>query len=290
RKSQIEDSFRQGKIQFIPDNIFFYDAKQFYLNDDRIDPDYDKSDIESETQILINKIHSLIERREKKLRTEVNQLEQLFLQIQNGNILKPEDKKLLNDLKKNIEKHKVIEVTKYELTSKFLQYLRNYHVMVLRAINNRHGKYDVRDIDIYFHCKNLAEDLVKNNLQEPKGKISRAILFVQKYASDESGLTSILEIIQKKLDTCYEDIAINLGKKISNKLENEILHPQDKSNTFWLEIKDRWGKGSGYRDDVLGMYEHEMKDIDNFFRYEIENLWQQWLSNKILSFFGDEDF
>ncbi len=290
RKSQIEDSFRQQKIQFIPDNIFFYDAKQFYLNDGRVDPDYDKSDIESEKQILINKIYSLIERRENKLHAEVSQLEQLFLQIQNGNILEPEDKKLLNNLKKNIQELEIIEYHKYELTSEYILFLRSYHVTVFRAINNRHGKYDVRDIDIYFECKNVAEDLVRKNLQELKNQILGAINLTKKDASDKSGLASILEFIKKEVDACYEEIVISLGSQISDKLENEILKPQDESNIFWSEVKGRWGQGLGYRDDVLCMYDNEMKDIDYFFRHEIQNLWQQKLRNEILSFFDDEYF
>lgn len=289
RKSDIETKFRQQKIQFIADNIFFYDAKQFYLSDGRIDSDYETSDIDLEKKRLISEINNLIERRENKLRAEVSKFKEVFLQIQNGNILKPEDKKLLNDLKKKIQEQEIIKSPEYKLTSKFIQSLNNYHVMVFRAINNRYGKYNLRSIDIYFECKNIAEDLVKTNLKEPKDKISGAIELAQKHASDKSKLAYNLDIIQGKVDTCYEEIIINLGSQISHKLEKKILQPQDESNTFWSKVKGRWGQGSGYRDDVLGMYKNEMKDIDNFFKNEIQNLWQQQLRNEILSFFVDEN-
>lgn len=289
RKSDIETKFRQQKIEFISENIFFYNAKQFYLPDGRIDQDYEISDIDLEKQNLTNEINNLIEKREKKLLAEVTKLKQIFLQIQNGNILKTEDKKLLDDLKKKIQEQEIIKYPKYKLTSKYIQSLLKYHVMVFRAINNRYGKYNFKNIDIYFDCKNVAEDLVKNNLKEPKDKISGAIALAKKHASD-TGLASILEIIQKQVDTCYEEIVISLGSHISDKLENEIFKPQDESNTFWSKVKGRWGGGSGYRNDVLRMYENQMKDIDNIFRDEIQNLWQQRLRNEILSFFGDEDF
>ncbi|MEA5599453.1 hypothetical protein [Rivularia sp. UHCC 0363] len=290
RKSDIETKFRQQKIQFIPDNILFYDAKQFYLSDDIIDPNYETSDINLEKERLNNEINNLIERREKKLRAEVRKLKTIFLQIQNGNVLKSEDETLLLNLKKKIEEQNIIKYPSCNLTLRYIQSLKKHHVMVFRAINNRRGIYNLRDINIYFDCKNVAEDLVKVNLRKPKDEISGAIGLAKKEAIDKSILIPILEVIQNKVDTCYEEIVISLGNQISNKLKKEILKPQNESNPFWLEVKGRWGGGSGYRDDVLCMYENEMKGIDNFFRDEIQDLWQQQLRNNILSFFDEEDF
>ncbi len=298
RRSDIETRFEQQKIKFIPENIFFYDAKQFYLTDGRIDPDYEISDIETEKQTLISKINKLIVSRENRLRFEVKTLEQMFLKIQNGNILKPDDQKLLLNLKKNIQKQENIKNLIYNLTFRYTQFLKTYHVMVFRAINNRHGIYDFRDINIYFICKNITEDLVKDNLQEPKNKIWGNIDLAKKDAIDKSSLAPILETLQKKVDTCYKEIVIHLGNQISNKLQKEILKPQDEFNTFWSKVKGRWGGGSGYRDDVLNMYANKMQDIenerqediDNFFKDEIQNLWKQQLRDEILSFFGNEDF
>ena len=41
-------------------------------------------------------------------------------------------------------------------------------------------------------------------------------------------------------------------------LSKTVFFPQNSTNQFWTEVQGRYGKGSGYRDDVLDMYADQL--------------------------------
>ena len=57
-----------------------------------------------------------------------------------------------------------------------------------------------------------------------------------------------------------------------NKLNEETFSREN--DAFWDEVKSRWGKGCGYRKDVVNLYEKNIQDkgLSNEINEEIEEM------------------
>lgn len=289
RRSDIEASLQGQKIKFINGNILFYDPLFCYLPDGRLDPDMTQEDIDVERQALFTQIEEIILGRKNQLLLEASRLASVFHQVLRGDDLDEESERLIADLKKTIMHCGRLTQTNRSVLSRLIKLLRSYHVMIFRAINNRFGTYDMRDIDIYFESKGIAESLCRENLDTLKASIDGAFFLVKKHAAEMSGLQPIMDILQEQVNQYYEIITITIGDNISHDLKDQRLAPQNYTNEFWESAQLRWGKGPGYRDDVLDMYRENIDDLDTFFEKEIKRLWEEEFMQKILEFFGDGD-
>lgn len=289
RKSDVEATLQGQKIKFIGTNILFHDPLFCYLSDGRIDPDFTPEDIDSERQAFFSQIEGIILARRQRLLEESSNLKSVFFKVISSDELDEESERIIADLKKTIGQCGQLSQINRSALSRFVKLLRSYHVMIFRAINNRFGTYDMRDIDIYFESKGIAETLCRENLGSLKSKIDGAILYVKKHASEMSGLQPIMDILQEQVNQYYEEITISLGNSVSRDLKVHKLAPQEYSNPFWEASQSRWGQGPGYRDDVLDMYLENTDGIDAFFEQEIKQLWEEDFMQKILAFFGDSD-
>ncbi|MDF5710881.1 MAG: hypothetical protein PUP90_25205 [Nostoc sp. S4] len=67
----------------------------------------------------------------------------------------------------------------------------------------------------------------------------------------------------------------------------DSLAPQSYSNEFWEYAQNRWGKGFGYRNDVLRQYGNQIDGVDDWLSERVQELWQQNFMDKILEIFGE---
>jgi len=285
RKSQIDDAFARESIKFLSDNIFFYDALHFYDEEHILKPQYEKDDVLDERMEILDAIDNLISRRENALLQEVKDYEDIFDVIKKGGGLNLQEEKMINDLKKTIESHGNTDfLSNFE--SRYKNHLKSYHVMVFRAINNRFGTYDLRDIDIYFDGSTVAEALLRDRLLESKAEIIGAVEFVEEYASDKSGLKPVMQILREQIDEYFEKSIIEIGQEICAYIRDSLA-PQNYSNEFWGYAQSRWGQGRGYRDDVLGQYGDQIHGLDGWLVERVQEVWKQNFMDRILEFFGN---
>jgi len=160
--------------------------------------------------------------------------------------------------------------------------------MVFRATNNRCGIYEQRGVNIFFDAKSLTEDIVRKCLSEPKSEIVGAIKNTQEAAFEHSGLKPVLQVLRDQIDQLYEEAVIHLGENIRNYLEKDQLAPLDRSNDFWVSVHERWGKGKGYRNDVLDMYKSKISDVNSFLSQNAQELWQNFMQ-EVLEFFAEDE-
>jgi GTPase SAR1 family protein len=283
RKRDIMASFQKRNIRFIPDNIIFYDARRCYLHDGRIDFDY-KDEVGIDKEIFINQINSIIDNLRETLIKEVQDLNIFFQNIKKGNQLETEDERLLENLKKKIEDECSLNDINYNFTERYILKLKSEHISVFRAINRRFGTYDYRSKDIYFDGKNIVKDVVRESLKNPKSKILGAIDLAEKEAHDQATLEPIMKILKRQVNDNYEAIVGQISEDIRTILKDEKLYPQKLYNEFWQDIENRWGKGHGYRDYVLNMYEEKIKDIDELLKQKIKELWESNINEIIGNF------
>ena len=162
------------------------------------------------------------------------------------------------------------------------------HHCVLRATNNRYGQYQLRDIDIYFNGRYLAESLIRQSTEKYKLEILTVISCVEAEISCDSTLVTMMQRLRSQIDENYEHLAIDLGVEIESILSDRLLAPKDYDGSmFWQQTIDRWGQGSGYKVDVLSLYSQQVGEIDGIFIYLIQTAWSERIIQPILTFLGD---
>jgi hypothetical protein len=285
RKNQVDDAFAREDIKFIPQNVFFYDALQFYDEDHILKPYYEKSDISDARVEILDAIDGLVSRRESLLFQEAKNYESILDVIKSGGGLSAQEEKMIGDLKKTIESHRQSGFLS-NFQSKYISHLKSYHVMVFRAINNRFGTYDMRDIDIYFDGSSVAEELLRAKLLESKAEIVGAVEFVEEHASESSGLKPVMQVLKGQIDDCFEKSVIDVGNESCEQI-GASLGPESCSNEFWAYAQDRWGKGPGYRDDVLSKYRSQICGLDSWLMDRVQEVWERQFMDEILEFFGE---
>lgn len=285
RKNQIDDAFARENIKFSSENIFFYDALQFYDEDHILKPHYEKNDVFDARTEVLDAINNLISRREEALLQEVEGYEDSFHVIKNGGGLSPQEEKMINDLKKTIESHGSTGFLS-NLEDRYKNHLKSYHVMVFRAINNRFSTYDLRDIDIYFDGSTVTEVLLRDRLLESKAEIIGAIELVEEHASEKSGLKPVMQILREQIDESFEKTVIEIGQETCDCIRDSLA-PQTYSNPFWDYAQNRWGQGCGYRDDVLGQYSSQIIGLNDWLVKRVQEVWKHNFMDRILGFFGE---
>jgi hypothetical protein len=284
RKANIDNVFTSEQIKFSIENILFYDALQGYLTDGSRD---ESVDIDLERDRLFDEIDAIIERREQHLAQEINILAAQIEQIQTGKKLTNIEDAILTVAKQKIYKSSHLDLAQHNFSKEYIEMLPAHHC-TLRATNNRYGQYELRDIDIYFNGRYLAEHLIRQNTQKSKAEIFKTIDFMTNEISHGSTLSPLIQRLSDRINENYEAVAIDLSIEIETILSDRLLAPQDyHDSTFWQQAIDRWGQGSGYKVDVLSLYDRQVSIIDAIFVDLIETAWRDRIVQPILTFLGD---
>lgn len=287
RKANIDNVFANENINFPFNNILFYDALQGYLGDGSLDRSDESVDIDFDRQRVFAEIDRVIVDREQQLETEIQLLAQQIGQIKSGGGFAPNEDDIVIVAKQKISEFSSLNLGSNSFSTDYIEMLPTHHC-VLRATNNRYGQYELRDIDIYFNGRYLAENLIRQSTQKFKTEILKIVDFVEAEISHGSTLSPVMQRLRSQIDENYEDLAIKLGVEIETILSDRLLAPQDyDESTFWQQAIDRWGQGSGYKVDVLDLYSQQVGGIDLMFANLIQSAWLDRIIQPILTFLGD---
>lgn len=287
RKANIDNVFANENINFPFNNILFYDALQGYLGDGSLDRSDESVDIDLDRQRVFAEIDRVIIDREQQLEKEIQILAQQVDQIKSGDHFAPNEDDIIIVTKQKISEFSSLNLGNNNFSTDYVDMLPTHHC-VLRATNNRYGQYELRDIDIYFNGRYLAENLIRKSTQNFKAEILKIVDFVEAEISYGSTLSPVMQRLRSQIDENYEDLAINLGVEIETILSERLLAPQDyDESTFWQQAIDRWGQGSGYKVDVLALYIQQVGGIDLMFANLIQSAWRDRIIQPILTFLGD---
>jgi hypothetical protein len=289
RKANIENVFSGEAVNLSTNNIIFYDALSSYLDDCTLNPYCDLSDIKAEKEYILTKIEEIIVDREQKLQQEIVVLSEQVANIAAAIHLTPIEDSIIVSIKQKIHNLSELNIDDCNFADSYIKMLPD-HASVLRATNNRYGQYDLRDIDIYFNGRSLTEGLVRWHTRQFKAEILQEVEYVGSEIEIDSSLHPILNRLRHQIDENYEVLVINLGEKIETLLANQILAPQDyNGSVFWQKVIGRWGQGSGYKSDVLSVYNQQVASIDTNFASEIKTAWREQIIQPILIFLGEKN-
>jgi hypothetical protein len=285
RTHQISNSFLGDSIKFLEQNIFFFDALQFYDEERALKSHYDAEDVKNARTLLLDDIDQVIQQREQTLLQEVQNYEAIFEQIRAGGILSRADNDLVTNLKKKIERHQTLS-PRCNFEDHYIAHLRSYHASTFRAVNGRCGIYETRGIDIYFDAKAITKRLLRERLASEKDNIAGAISLVEQQASQASGLKPVMQVLREQVDKFFEALVARVAREMAEIVE-DCLAPQSDSNKFWQHVQERWGKGSGYKEDVLGHYKTQLKDCGDLLAECMQTAWTEDFMQELLAFFDE---
>ncbi len=312
RRSDIE-SVLTNRVNFDSKNsvsLVFYDAKRYYSDDNLnigkyVDmnsmPDHSEiveakqqlqQDIEEDRKRVFYEIEQVIKRRKDNLWDEVRQLQADFHKIKTTGGLSKEDQVPILMAKGEISNLSTCEfsVATNFASDHFLAWLEGLHPMTLRAVNNRFGEYEDREINIFAKVGEQATTLAEKTLRPDKDKILGHFRNIQKYTSFGADIEPIINQFVRDIDYSFNQLVNKIGNEVKDHLKQE-LEPLTLDNSFWCDVQSRFGRGSGFREAVIGMYANKVEDVVNSsLRKTTEELWKKEFIRTILDFFGNEEY
>jgi hypothetical protein len=152
-------------------------------------------------------------------------------------------------------------------------------ISTLLVILDRHS----HDLSIDIIASGLPTLRIHSDLFEPQRghRIETEII-------QGSSLSPLIERLRDRINQNHEALEIDLAVEIETILSDRILAPQDYDDSiFCQQAIDRWGQGSGYKVDVLSLYDRQVATIDTIFVDLIGSAWRDRIIQPILTFLGD---
>lgn len=292
RRSQIESKLASERINLAPAHVIFYDALQSYIkdgNDHRRDPNYEDEEIEEQRADIFEHFNQIITTRNENLWREVNTIAQRFQQIHTGHSLSDADEGLIRAVKDDLKLYRVLmgmlPADTLNFTKTYLNSWMPKHAGTLRAINRRYGIYD--DKNIYISAGSTAEMLARKHTEQLKQAIQQLISRPMEEAEAKDDLQPLVESFLKQVDTDYESFLTAVAQRLQEHMTNTVFAPRSHQNEFWRQVSDRFGKGKGYKNDVIVMYEDHLADkqVPEYFQKHMAQQWESFV-DRIINFFG----
>ncbi|MDF5709544.1 MAG: hypothetical protein PUP90_18260 [Nostoc sp. S4] len=98
RKEEVQATFRNLNLDFFLENILFYDAFRYYGDDI-----YTKEDVQADKNEFLEAIADVVERRRNILLDEINNIQENFTRIKNGDALTVSEIEAIVEVKREEE-------------------------------------------------------------------------------------------------------------------------------------------------------------------------------------------
>ena len=269
KKSQVVQSFQENEVYIKKNNMIYCNPKRF-LNEEgriRVDMDeiedygspaeviaYKKGLRENDRKKLTEDIADLIKQYDQSLITEINTLYSKYEEI------KEEIEKSctinVDNICDNIKKYPLEFDLSKVATEIYSDYIDSKYPSTLRAINNRYGIYNYNDI--FCEGSNFLEDVLKKELKDIKDKAIGDLSEIEKSKNLNNNQKNIVEFLIKDVNKYFFRQIEVINEHFYKRLKEEIYSKQDMS--FWDKVKARWGKGSGYRNEINKYYRGNIVD------------------------------
>lgn len=268
KRNQVKQIFKDNEVYIKNENIIYCNPKRHLDEEGKIkisideleEYDYDKEAIievkkeerDIERSVFIDNVISFVYDYDKKLNFELEDTLSKY-----------------NDIKCEIEKKSTLDVEpiidyieseelNINLEEKvgeiYDEYIGNKFPSTLMAINKRFGIYN--NNDIYCEGANSIEELVRPKLKKFKDEIIAKLNLESEYKPLNNNQQKAKEFLIKDINKYFFKYIEEINTFFYNELKEDIFAQTNEE--FWDKVKSRWGKGSGYRRDVLNMYKDNL--------------------------------
>lgn len=288
RRMQVEETLTGRGINGM--NLLFYDPLHHFdaTSENRMKPDSNLADIQAERDDVWKAFSEAIEQREDKVWARVEQISESLRKIREGKGLNETEETLVKDTRPKIAEYRHVPLTNAD------RFLEEYRALwdgpakrpapSLRATNNRFGVYPHKDIDIYYDAVPITEALVRKAYSGSKEAVLGIIRAVNKSSKEGSELRALLGVLEKRVDSSFEEMVRAVAAHMQDYLSKTVFFPPNATNQFWNEVQGRYGKGSGYRDDVLTMYEDQLDGNEEELKTVALAHWQTLVIDPVLEY------
>lgn len=284
KRNQVIQIFKDNNVYIKEENIIYCSPKRYLDEEGRIkisvdeleEYDYDRYAIEevkkearkAEHDLFVDNIISFIDDYEEKLESDLeealNSYESIKREIEKDATLDVEPVvDYINNREVNIDlKDRILKI--YEV------YISNKFPSTLRAINNRFGIYN--SYDIYCEGANVVESLIKRSFKNFKDEIIAQLDLSAEGKKLNNNQEKAKEFLTKDINKYFFNYMEEINNYFYNKLKEDTFSRENLE--FWDTVKSRWGKGSGYRKDIVNFYEENIKDkgLSNVINNEIDEM------------------
>ncbi len=290
RRSQIDETLTGRGIQGL--SVLFYDPLQHFDSgaDNRFRTDAEIEDVEQDRERVWKSLFDAIELREDNVWRRVEQIADSLAKIRAGGGLNPTEESIITLTRPKIAEHRHVPMTNAD------RFIDGYRALwdgpgkrpapSLRATNNRFGVYPHRDIDIYYDAIPITESLVRRAYSGSKEAVLVIIRGVKDRSPDSSELRALLGVIESRVDSSFEQMVRSVASHMQEYLSKTVFFPANSTNQFWNDVQSRYGKGGGYRDDVLTMYVAQLDSVEDELRRIAMELWQKLVIDPVLEYLG----
>ena len=149
-------------------------------------------------------------------------------------------------------------------------YIASKYPSTLMAINNRCGIYNSNDI--FCEGANYIENCIKGTLKAFKDDIILFLFNIKNTEILNNNQKNSIEFIVQDINTYFFRYVELINNYFSDKLKDKIY--SEKDEVFWSKVVRRWGKGSGYRLDIMNYYKENivLKKFNEQVDEDMENL------------------
>lgn len=299
RREIIAKVYKELNLEFISDNIIFYDALRFYNEMGKLNTGdgYEEEDVQDVNDETIEEIDKIIERRVNILHQEVESIKISVEEIKNGDALSAKERQNIKDAiekivgLKNLDE-KIQDFVFEEFIDEYAEYYgQNYRAWNTKdAIHRRYGTFEERGYDTYYDARVVAEGQDEYSmLKKFTNQLKKQLVdILDKLGNSHKDLQSIIPEIKRSYTRYYDEFVSNTGIEIES-----YLQEHNENVDFWRELINRRGKGSGYNDDVLNLLRRKLKRMVGSYSNANKLLadlskknWEISI-NKLLKFFGE---
>ena len=260
RREDIQTAFRNLSLEFFQANILYYDALRYYRPDANVLDSalYTTEDVVSDQLACLEGVSAVINRRRRFLLEEVNAIGLGFQRIKEGEMLSDKEVRALETAVQKIKDlrdlGKRLPSFVYEaFVETYVAYYRNKYPAwnTKDAINRRFGTYDIRQIDIYYDARVVAqgesdEEMLRKFTRDPKAELEGILL---ELTEANEALNAFIPDLVKQFDVAYDKFIAQVGNDVETFLHAK-LSPQTGESDFWQALIKEKGETAIKRGDV----------------------------------------
>ena len=132
----------------------------------------------------------------------------------------------------------------------------------------------------------ITEALLRKAYSASKEAVLKIICGVKETSPDGSELRALLGVLEKRVDSSFEQMVRSVAAHMQEYLAKTVFFPQNATNQFWNDVQVRYGKGPGYRDEVLDMYADQLDGNETELKSAALERWQKMVIDPVLEYLG----
>jgi hypothetical protein len=279
KSTQAHLAFQNRGLDFVDDNIVFYDALRGYEKGRLVDHEA----AEEGRRAFFDRIADIVSHRREQLHESANILgEDLSNLLRESAELRPEDAKIVSEMHALL-RQSAVDVRADDFVYVLMQYIRlQRRAIQFHALNRRFGVHG--EISLYEFARSCTRDLVRRATFQEQRRVSACVAGIRERASSE--LAPFLAEIEEQLQIRYE-IYLKAVATNARDLVKKMLTPLDSSNEFWRAAIAEWGKGPKYWERESNDYEQGLEGIAEKIMTFANDAWKVELTDPLATFLSE---